>query len=170
MAKRRIILLLCVIFAAALLLSSCVSSYRDEISAVTGLDVSGKATVTYTNNHGGFLGDGATVITMSFFDNNLEEQIVKNERWRALPMSTNVAVALYGGTAENGAEWSSVVNDLSDFEMPEITNGYWFFKDRHPQKTDEYDDSEMFSRASFNFVIAVFSVETNTLYYFQIDT
>ena len=170
MAKRRIILLSCVIFVAALLLSSCVSSFRDEVSAVTGLDVSGKATVTYTNNHGGFLGDGATVITMSFFDNNLEEQIVKNERWRSLPMSTNVAVALYGGTAENGAEWSSVVKDLSDFEMPEITNGYWFFKDRHPQKTDEYDDSEMFSRASFNFVIAVYNVETNTLYYFKIDT
>jgi len=170
MAKRRIIILLCVLFAAAVMLSSCVPSFRDEISAVTGLDVSAKATVTYTNNHGGFLGDGATAVTMTFFDGELEEQIVKNERWRALPMSTNVSVALYGGTAENGAEWSSVVRDLSDFEMPEITNGYWFFRDRHPQKTDEYDDSEIFSRASFNFVISVYDADTNTLYYFKIDT
>lgn len=170
MAKRRIFPLLCVFFAALLLLSSCVMNFRDEVSAVTGLDVSAKATVTYTNNHGGFLGDGATAVTMTFFDDALEEQIKKSEHWRALPMSTNVAVALYGGTAENGAEWSSVVKDLSDFEMPEIANGYWLFRDRHPQKTDEYDDSDLFSRASFNFVIAVYNTETNTLYYFKIDT
>ena len=170
MAKRRIILLLCVLFAALLLFSSCVTSYRDEISAITGIDVSGKATVTYTNNHGGFLGDGATVITMTFLETSLTDQIQKSEHWHALPMSTNVSVVLYGGTAENGAEWSSVVKDLSEFEMPEITNGYWFFKDRHPDKTDEYDDSNIFSRSSFNFVIAVYSVETNTLYYFKIDT
>lgn len=170
MAKTKILPLLCVLFTAAMILSSCVMNYRDEISAITGLDVSAKATVTYTNNHGGFLGDGATAVTMTFFDDELEEQIRENERWKKLPMSVNVAVALYGGTASSGAEWSSVVKDLSDFEMPEISNGYWFFRDRHTQKTDEYDDSDIFSRASFNFVIAVYDADTNTLYYFKIDT
>lgn len=170
MTKKRIIPLLCGLFAALMLLSSCVTNFRDEISAMTGLDVSAKATVTYTNNHGGFLGDGATVVTMSFFDGAIEEQIKKSERWHKFPMSTNVSVALYGGTAENGAEWSSVVHDLSDFEVPVITNGYWLFRDRHSDKKDEYDDSEIFSRASFNFVIFVYDADTNTLYYFKIDT
>ena len=170
MAKRRIIPTACLIFAVLLVLSSCVASFRDDISSVTGLDVSAKATVTYTNSHSGFLGDGATAVTMTFIDSSLTDQIEKNEHWHKFPMSTNVAVALYGGTAENGAEWSSVVRDLSDFEMPEIANGYWFFRDRHPQKSDEYDDTEMFSRASFNFVISVYDADTETLYYFKIDT
>ena len=170
MSAKRIIALLCSVFLLVTLVSSCGPNVRGEIKAQTGLELGGETEVTYKNSHGGFLGDGATAVTVKFRDGALKEQIEKDDRWHALPMSQNVSVALYGGTATTGAEWSSVVRDLSEFEMPEIENGYWFFRDRHPESSDNYDDAELFSRVSFNFVISVYDADLNVLYYFKIDT
>ena len=44
------------------------------------------------------------------------------------------------------------------------------FEDRHSEANDAYDDSGLFSRASYNFSLAVYDRDTNRLYYFEFDT
>ena len=57
-----------------------------------------------------------------------------------------------------------------EMEMPNIENGYWFFLDRHSKAIDKYEYSEMFDRASSNYSIVVFDTDSNTLYYYALDT
>ena len=48
------------------------------------------------------------------------------------------------------------VDDTRSPAVPEITNGYYFFLDRHSQSTDPHDDTNVLSRASFNLTIAIY--------------
>lgn len=38
------------------------------------------------------------------------------------------------------------------------------------QSTDPKDDTNVFSRFSYNFTMAIYDAETNTLYYMELDT
>ena len=57
-----------------------------------------------------------------------------------------------------------------DLEIPQIENGYYYFYDRHDEATDPYDDSEFLARFSFNFTLAIYDSDTNTLYLCEYDT
>lgn len=46
--------------------------------------------VKYFDDHGGFHGDGMTLITLDFSDNPLEEKILKDGRWKELPVDETV--------------------------------------------------------------------------------
>jgi len=44
------------------------------------------------------------------------------------------------------------------------------FVDRHSESKDIHSDIDLFSRHSFNFTIALYDVDSNTLYYYEFDT
>jgi hypothetical protein len=74
---------------------------------------------------------------------------------------------MYGGEKDNvGYNY----NFAKSFGIPQIKNGYWFFSDRHNKSTSPEKDVDLFERRSFNFTLAIYDIDTNTLYYFELDT
>ncbi|HHX23158.1 MAG TPA: hypothetical protein GX723_03965 [Thermoanaerobacterales bacterium] len=89
------------------------------------------------------------------------------ESWQKLPLSENVHLIIYGGEKDNvGYNY----NFAKSFGIPQIKNGYWFFSDRHNKSTSPEKDVDLFERRSFNFTLAIYDIDTNTLYYFELDT
>ena len=103
----------------------------------------------YKDTHGWF-GDGETFLTITF-----EETPEWLADWKELPL-TGALVRVNESLANN--------------YFPDIQQGWYFFKDRHSQSQDSTDDSQLFGRASWNFTLAVYDSQTDTLYYYVLDT
>ena len=91
-----------------------------------------------------------------------------------LPFSDPVRITLYGGDfMRGGAEWYRAPmfkNQNGTTLLPEITNGFYLFYDRHGESTDPSNDANLYNRGSYNFDLAVFDRDTNVLYYLVMDT
>ncbi|MBP1756976.1 MAG: hypothetical protein H6Q59_3374, partial [Firmicutes bacterium] len=123
----------------------------------------------YTDTHGGFLGDGCTYIEIQFsgdYTDTIENEFNENGKWRQLPLSKNLYKAVYGDE-----KYESLVDiDENISQIPEMSSGYYYFKDRHSESKDSSDDTYLFSRSSFNFDIILYDIDEHILYIFQLDT
>ena len=140
---------------------------KKEISDALGMDVSGGEIMDVWDTHGGFHGDGFSVVTLQDPEGQICTGILSAEGWRKLPLSENVTTLLYGMTGEGLHEGRTSGSALP---IPETENGLWFFLDRHSHCTDPYDDGALFTRASINCTVAVYDMDTGTLYYMEYDT
>lgn len=115
-------------------------------------------------NHGGFHGDGTYHLILDCTEN--KEKALENVKgWNKLPLSKNLKLIMYGDeSGQYGYDLAEEVN------IPEVTNGYYYFCDRHSDSTDSSDDTNLLSRASFNFTLAIYDSDTNRLYYVEFDT
>lgn len=114
------------------------------------------------DTHGGFHGDGTYSLALDCSQNKeVAMQLIKS--WNAFPLSENLQTILYGSDAR-----SSLLAEESN--IPEITNGYYYFCDRHSESTDACDDTNLFSRASYNFTVMIYDSNTDRLYYIEFDT
>lgn len=112
------------------------------------------------DTHGGFHGDGEAFVKVYFSDKQVEKfirKIEKNKNWSKLPMNEILQNCI-----------SNNITDESSVQI--IENGYWFFIDRHSETTDKYNYNEIFNRASSNYSIAIFDIESNVLYIYSLDT
>ena len=113
------------------------------------------------DTHGGFLGDGEyfAKITCS----KIEEL---STHWKELPVSSLIDYPTKMKTCTgNGC------NDIYDrFNIPNIKNGYYYFHDRHSLATNEYSDLGLNNRSSWNFTLAILDIDTNIIYYYELDT
>ncbi len=175
------------VMAVVLVMSGC-SLYSEPVKEVTqtaanmlkigtdvGLDMTDGDYTEIVENHGGFHGDGETYSTVKFPDDSLQEDIKDADGWKELPMSTNVTALIYGITEETENGTVSYGPFLRDVEenalLPEIENGYYFFMDRQAEDgEDKYDDSKVLDRSSYNFTVAVYDTDTDTLHYVKFDT
>ncbi len=166
--------LFCIILSICLLLMSGCSksgSITDDISMAIGIDLSDAEYATRIDTHGGFHGDGSTIVSMPVSSESVLEQIQNNPQWHSLPFTENLTAVVYGITDENSSIGPYItVDDTRNPAVPEITNGYYFFLDRHSQSTDPHDDTNVLSRASFNLLIAIYDCDTDILYYLELDT
>ena len=55
-------------------------------------------------------------------------------------------------------------------QLPQIQNGYYYFVDRQAESEMQHSDAQLMERASLNFSIALYDVDTDTLYYIEVDT
>ena len=119
------------------------------------------------DTHGGFHGDGSYYLILDCSQNaDKARSIVEN--WTDLPLSENLHLVMYGGE-KNGINYG--YNFAEEAHLPEIKNGVYKFVDRYNgYLKDRSDDSEILDRSSFNFSIAVYDLDSNTLYYFEMDT
>lgn len=122
--------------------------------------------VEEADTHGGFHGDGTYYIILDCSDDQ-EQALSIVADWETLPLSENLELMLYGGTRE-GVIYGYDLAETA--KIPKIENGYYYFYDRHSESTDSRDDSELFERSSFNFSLALYDVDTSTLYYVEFDT
>ncbi len=142
-------------------LSACrVKDPRRGLSKQLGIDLmSNGTTLLHETDTIGWFGDGYILSELECNDDSVLDDIMNNERWKALPLSDNMRRFFYGDFY--------LPNGLS---IPVIDEGYFFFYDRHDQAEDRYDDSDLFSRASFNFTFAIYDTKENKLYVCKFNT
>ncbi|MBQ7703473.1 MAG: hypothetical protein IJT40_03770 [Firmicutes bacterium] len=134
--------------------NSSLKSFTDEC----GVDLSKGRIVSEEDNHGGFHGDGFSLLVADYSQNTtVADEILASENWHQLPLPENLATFVYQPYDE-------------DLQIPQIENGCYYFYDRHDEATDPYDDTELLSRYSFNFTLAIFDTDTSTLYLCRYDT
>lgn len=120
--------------------------------------------VDEADSHGGFHGDGSYYLILDCSENR--EKAVENIKgWKQLPLSSNLQLIMYGD--ESGAYGYNLAEVA---KIPEVTNGYYYFCDRHSESTDSSDDTNLFARASFNFTLAIYDSDADRMYYFEFDT
>ena len=141
-----------------------------EISKTIGVDVSAGEVISESDSHGGFHGDGDTVVVIQFADTSFSDQIKENELWNAMPLTENLTALVYGIRKEDGSVGPMIQSGDGTPAIPEVDNGYYYFRDRHSQSTDPADDSGVLGRASYNFTIAIYDTDSKILYYMELDT
>ena len=173
---KRIDDLLSVCILTTVILAGCQagsSSVHSKISNVLGIDVNDGEEIQSSDSHGGFHGDGMRVVALAF-SNDLSGQIVGSDGWKPLPLSQNLTALVYGLRWESDDAAYQVspylTDDNRDPVIPQIENGYYYFLNRHSKSVNSYDDSDVLERYSYNFTIAIYDVDNDTLYYVEFDT
>ena len=136
-------------------------------SKLNNLDVTNGEILYFNDTHGGFLGDGECYAEVKFPNNSVSD-IIKNE-WQKLPLTNNLNTVIYGGEVETEFGPGTVLSFVDD-KIPEVKNGYYYFEDRHSDSTNKKDDTDILSRYSYNFTVAIYDLDTHTLYFYALDT
>ena len=153
-----IVAVICCIFSAC----DTIENRRIEF---LGLEMTDYTIVEEEDTHGGFHGDGHYYLILDCSENPSQvHEIVKG--WKELPLSDNLDLVMYGGVR---GDILYGYNFAEDAHLPTISNGVYKFVDRHSE-INQSDDTNLLDRASFNFSIAVYDFDTDTLYYFEKDT
>ena len=149
-----------------LFISGCSNnSIPKYIEKNMNLDVSSCKVIESNDTHGGFLGDGETIFKADC--SSVKDEILSEiKTWNALPLSLNLDVIMYGGTLD-GTTYG--YNFGIKNGIPKIDNGYYYFIDRSDDAKDINSDKDIF-RASFNFDLALYDIDTNTFYFYELDT
>ena len=111
------------------------------------------------DNHGGFHGDGSSLYSYQFTDSSMEPEMEESGYWKSLPLSEGISNLINNSIGDECAE-----------AIPDISNGYYFFYDRHTETADPYDESELWNRASINCTVALYDADEDILYIFIKDT
>ena len=166
----------CMVAALSLLLTACGSQTpQEEVSQALGIDLSSGQVISASDDHGGFHGDGTTFVQLQFSDGEALKQIEESGDWEAFPLDRTAQALVYGVTEETGTEETGItifqtgpyLNDSDGNPLvPEIQEGYYRLIDRHAQA----GESDILDRHSFNFTLALYDTETDTLYFCELDT
>lgn len=175
---RKIICMLLTVVLSLTVLTGCRigrTHIEREIEKELGIDVSKGKLRMGTDTHGGFFGDGQTVVVIEFGQYDMSgaavlEQIADRDGWEPLPFSENLEILAYGLSEVNYTVGPYMTSDSGKPVLPEIENGYYYFRDNHAASTDSHDDTDVLSRSSMNFTVAVYDTDTDTLYYVKFDT
>ena len=152
---KKIIVLLIILF----LVTGC--SNNNVISNL-GLNKDNCKIIEEKDTHSGFLGDGDYFAKIKC--SKIEDKILK--KWNKLPISEPLKEA----TELEQCNSKSCENIYERYNIPDIENGYYYFKDRHSESTNKYDDTDINNRPSYNFTFAILDKDTNTIYYYELDT
>ena len=150
---------------ACLFLASC-NSVGIGQTDYFGFKTSEFTVVDEKDTHGGFRGDGDYYLILDCSEKTEQAaELIKD--WSPLPLTENLQLIMYGGE-KNGVSYC--YNLAEEAHWPIIINGVYKFVDRHSEAIDKSDDTNLFNRYSYNFSVAVYDLDTNTLYYFEFDT
>lgn len=159
------------LMAFSFFLTGCFStSISKQISNSLTVQLPSKVEIDYEDDHGGFHGDGVTMATVQFQEDEAKEiltQIQNNKDWKATPLPENIELEFYGGE-KNDVYY---ISDLAEKNnMPEITYGYWIFIDRYDGEERITEGEELFSESAKNYTAGIYDIETKKLYYFEYDS
>jgi len=150
----------------ALLLTGCGKNARasQALEIADTLGIRESSLLTLEDSHGGFHGDGETFVVFQ------APGFRPGEDWQEFPLPETLSIALWGGMSGD-MQWGSLLTgDSGEPLMPQLENGYYYFHDRHSESTDSRDPSGLLNRNSFNFTLAVYDADSQTVYYFEKDT
>ena len=144
------------------------NSYLRKVSKALDIDIKDGEIMQESDSHGGFHGDGTTLIEIKLTDQDVLRQM--EERWKEMPLSENLTALVYGLQTEGYSVGPALHSGDGKPMIPEVKNGYYYFTDRHYQSTDAQDDSKVLDRYSYNFTIAIYDINTQTMYYMELNT
>lgn len=139
----------------------------EDLSGKLSADLSQGTVVTEEDSHGGFHGDGERWVEVS-----LEEDIssaLEEAGWQELPLPEPLETAMYSVTEADG-ERTITRGTCFQRDIPWVSDGYYFFRDRHSESADPADPTELLERGSYNFTVALYDRDSQTLYYGEVDT
>ena len=166
--KKRFIATLLVL---GVLLTGCtVMNTQKEIAAAVEAELPRAEEISSKDSHGGFQGDGLEVTVLQFESDVIGPQLEGSAGWHRLPLSQPMQILLYGVETDQESDGPYLSDDRGMPLLPQVEHGYYFFRDRHSESTDPYDDSAIYDRYSFNLTAAVFDTDTNRLYFVSFDT
>lgn len=163
-------LVICILMIAIVVIGCSLESNQNYIAKQIKIEMPDILNIEHMDDHSGFHGDGEKFAKIEFDNNNglnILSQIENSNRWNEMPLTENLNLIMYGGIKDN-VEYAYSLAKKSG--ISEIKNGYWHFTDRHSESTHPEKDTELFDRHSFNFTLAMYDVDNNTLYYYEFDT
>lgn len=162
---------LLILVAIIINITACSSqSIHTHISQVIGVPIHESTEIEYEDNHGGFHDEGIITAVIKFDEiegEKVQSDILKSMEWTDLPLSENLSLMMYGGE-RNTIHYNHNLAEV--FDMPNVTHGYYFFLNRHPNSLSPHNDKDIFDQASFNFTLAIYDVDRNIMYYLEFDT
>ena len=135
----------------------------DRINSEIELDNSSCKIIRDKDTHGGFLGDGDYFAELKCKSINYEK-LASN--WKELPLSSSLEEIL--NVKQCGDR--GCLNVFEKYSIPNIENGYYYCVDRHSESIDKYDSTDINNRSSWNFTLAILDKESNTVYFYKLDT
>ena len=167
-SMKRIIALLII----ALLITGCVDD--NPISYVEielGVKINNAKIEKYKDKEDSFNGDGTRFIVLKNVSKDFVNKIKNRKDWSHEPSKVE-RLALYGGEIKKDYWTESFVTDDNDkMLIPKIKNAYYFSRD-----TEEYENEKEKIKERKedpiprNFIIAVYDVDNNKLYYYEYDS
>ncbi len=135
-----------------LLLSACRGDRAAYVSELTGLDLPRPLSVTETDSHGGFHGDGKLAVKLTFDPAEAEDLTAQAREagW------TSTAHLVAGELVRTAYDWA-VQDEAAAF--PQTGEGWLWFRDRGSRPGWAY-----------NYSLALWDSEGATLYYLELDT
>lgn len=121
-------------------------------------------TVVKDWNHTYHAEDGKRFLRVKLSDEEAEEFLIRMQAagWEKLPISGVLRRAIIG----NSSLFPEFRGSYSDSFLQK---GYFFFTDLHPGAEDPSNPDNIFARESYRFILAYYSTDNQTLYYFEID-
>ena len=141
-----------------------VNSPRSLAGEALGIDLPRPIETQWSDDHGGFLGDGVTRGVLVFSSQNgaaLEKALAEHEAWHTLPLPEPVQLFVYGGE-KDGVNYGEPMKNV-----PKITEGYYYFRDR---LHDTFSTDQLMDAYSYNATIALYDTQNTTLYLIKYDT
>lgn len=145
-------------------------TYLKKLSKEVGVNMIWGDMVSEGDSHGGFHGDGTKILVLHYTDSSMEPEFEENEKWSAFPLPQELETVIYGKTEGNYTSGPYIAYESVGIEIPEITNGYYYFKDRFSETSNPYDYSEVLGRGAFNFTLLLYDCDTDLLYICEVDT
>lgn len=132
-----------------------------RVERTLGLSLTGGTLLRQGDDHGGMGGDGTAWAVLTF-TGGAAERMAAFPGGAALPLPEPLRTAVYGGE-----DWDSLVKVQGAPLIPGGGSGWYWFRDRQSKSADP---SDLLSRSSFNFTLALYDAEQGTLYYYELDT
>ena len=161
--KLIILLIICIVVLVLLTIDIFYNNKLKRISNKIELDVNNCSILNEEDTHGGFLGDGHYYIQVDCSKTSLEEL---SSNWKELPLSKTLKET----TSLKMCEKETCQDIYEMYSIPNIENGYYYFIDRYSKSKNKYDDTDLNNRSSLNYTIALLDINTNNIYYYELDT
>lgn len=119
-----------------------------------------------TETHSGFHDDGVSCYCFEGLSVPTSQDFYDMNGWHVFPLDTAFVCIIYGGAIDD-----TFYQPLIDY-IPTITTGSWYFKDlQRPQTEYTTDDIlKVYTGSSADFIVAVWDLEQNILYYARYDS
>ena len=141
-----------------------VNSPRSLAGEALSIDLPRPIETQWSDDHGGFLGDGVTRGVLVFSSQNgkaLAKKLAEEKTWHTLPLPEPVQLFIYGGE-KDGMTYSGIRENI-----PEISDGYYYFRDR---LHDTFSADQLIDAYSHNATIALYDTQNTTLYLIEYDS
>ena len=161
--KKNLYILLIIIIICILIVCSLKNNKKNTILKEIEINSNKCELEKEFDTHGGFLGDGSYYAQIKCSKLNYKK-LSKN--WKKLPLSESLNQVTQTKWCDN----KTCKNIYEKYSIPDIKNGYYYFMDRHRESNNKYDDTNINNRASWNFTLAIINKDTNTIYYYELDT